>query len=137
MLMKWLITYHIEQFLNNVALTKKIGTLSKASNVDENGSSLNDCLEIGQNLIDLIPIVLTNYTIYAVALSSDKEKAFLKIRMDPEDLDFLRFLWWKKRKIVQYRHCRVISGVCCSQFLLSMWLNNLWENSPGHLNKIA
>ncbi|XP_035219952.1 uncharacterized protein LOC118193027 [Stegodyphus dumicola] len=117
--------------------TTKIRPVFDASNKDENGSSLNDCLEVGPNVVDLIPIVLIIFRIYAIALSSDIEKAFLQIEINPEDRDFLRFLWWEKGNIVEFRYCRVVFGVYCSPFLLSACLNNLLENPPEHLSKIA
>ena len=56
------------------------------------GPSLNDCLETGPCLLPKIFDILTRFRTYKYALTSDIKSAFLNIRVDPEDRDFLRFL---------------------------------------------
>ncbi|XP_018577158.1 uncharacterized protein LOC108915574 [Anoplophora glabripennis] len=61
--------------------------------------SLNQCLEKGENLIELIPAVLTS--------------------VNPRDRQFLKFLWInEKGEEIVYIHNRVVFGVNSSPFLL-------------------
>ena len=61
---------------------------------------------------------------FPIALTSDIEKAFLQISVNPEERDFLRFLWFDdvfsdNPKIVRNRFARLIFGVNSSPFLLT------------------
>ncbi len=55
--------------------------------------SLNDCLYAGPPLSPLIFDILLRFRVHSTALTGDIEKAFLNISVDPDDRDFLRFLW--------------------------------------------
>ena len=84
--------------------------------------SLNELLEKGPNLMELLPTVLLKFQENLVGVSTDIRKTFQMIEVDEQDRDFLRFLWWKNRKqetIITYRHKRVVFGVNCSSFLLA------------------
>ncbi|XP_054260019.1 uncharacterized protein LOC128984704 [Macrosteles quadrilineatus] len=117
--------------------TTRIRPVFDASAKDINGYSVNGCLESGPNLIELIPKVLTNFRLHAFALTADIEKAFLQIRIDHDDRDMLRFLWWEDNHVIVYRHARVVFGLSCSPFLLGAVLNNLLENAPTNLRHVA
>jgi hypothetical protein len=83
--------------------------------------SLNDCLEKGPNLLDLIPSILLRFREGKIGVISDIRKAFLMIDVQEKDRDYLRFLWWEDpiKKIFRvFRHKRVVLGVTCSPFLL-------------------
>ena len=87
------------------------------------GPSLNDCLETGPCLLPKIFDILTRFRTYKYALTSDIKSAFLNIRVDPEDRDFLRFLWVEniedlEPEVVIKRFTSVIFGVNSSPFLL-------------------
>ena len=87
------------------------------------GPSLNDCLETGPCLLPKIFDILTRFQTYKYALTSDIKPAFLNIRVDPEDRDFLRFLWVEniedlESEVVVKRFTSVIFGVNSSPFLL-------------------
>lgn len=117
--------------------TTKIRPVFDASSKDVNGNSLNGCMETGPNLIELIPITLTALRLHPIGLSADIEKAFLQIKLDPVDRNYLRFLWWEKDEVIEPRHCRVVFGVCCSPFLLASVLRRHLQNPPSHLSRIA
>jgi len=55
--------------------------------------SLNDCLETGPNLMELIPAVLMRFPKKKYGIISDVRKAFQMMDVKKEDRDFLRFLW--------------------------------------------
>ncbi|UYV72138.1 hypothetical protein LAZ67_9001944 [Cordylochernes scorpioides] len=84
-------------------------------------SSLNQCLEKGDNLIELIPDLLLRFRLGKYGIIADMRKAFLQIQVREEDREFLRFLWWKKdqKTLKFYRHCRVVFGLTSSPFLLA------------------
>ena len=73
--------------------TSKIRIVFDAS-AKSAGPSLNDCLYKGPQLTPLIFDILTRFRTYAIALTSDIEKAFLQISIEKNDRDFLRFLWF-------------------------------------------
>ena len=78
--------------------------------------SLNDCLEKGPNLTPLIFNVLLKFRTHKIGITSDVEKAFHQIIINPEDRDMLRMLWFEnvnstQREIVQYRFCRLVFGL--------------------------
>lgn len=92
-------------------------------------ASLNECLETGPNMIELIPAILLRFRMNKIGVSADIKKAFLQISVDQEDRDFLKFLWWNNDKqILTYRHTRVVFGVSSSPFLLGAVIDH-------HLNK--
>ena len=99
--------------------TTKVRPVFDASCKVKGYPSLNDCLEKGPNLMELIPSVLLRFRENAIGVTSDIRKAFLQISVRSEDRDFLRFLWWENGKRVSYRHRRVVFGVNCSPFLLA------------------
>ncbi|CAL8130362.1 unnamed protein product [Orchesella dallaii] len=94
--------------------------------------SLNDCLEKGPNLLELIPSIVTRFRRNAVGVIADVKKAFQQISVYKKDRDFLRFLWWKSLncdEIKIYRHKRVVFGVNSSPFILGATLNHLLERA--------
>ncbi|CAG9787636.1 unnamed protein product [Diatraea saccharalis] len=89
--------------------------------------SLNQCLETGPNLIELIPNILLRFREKEIGVISDIRKAFLQISISPKDRDLLRFMWWDSNnpdKLQIYRHCRVVFGLTCSPFLLEATLEH-------------
>ena len=78
-------------------------------------------MQKGPQLTPLISDILLRF---AVALTADKEKAFLRIGIAETDKEFLRFLWFDdvfatEPKMVRNRFARVIFGVTSSPFLLN------------------
>ncbi|OXA53364.1 Cytochrome P450 4C1 [Folsomia candida] len=83
--------------------------------------SLNDCLEKGPNLLELIPAILLRFRKKKIGVISDVRKAFQMIQVAEKDQDYQPFLWWKNmetKEIKILRHKRVVFGVNCSPFLL-------------------
>ncbi|XP_071053604.1 uncharacterized protein [Onthophagus taurus] len=73
--------------------TTKVRPVFDASTKEKRTPSLNDCLEKGINLIELIPGVLLRFRIERVGVTSHIRKAFLQIRLNVRDREFLRFIW--------------------------------------------
>uniref|UniRef100_A0A6P7GM71 Uncharacterized protein LOC114344353 n=1 Tax=Diabrotica virgifera virgifera TaxID=50390 RepID=A0A6P7GM71_DIAVI len=105
--------------IKNTSETTKIRPVFDASSHEQGRPSLNQCLEVGPNLIELIPSVLLRFRQQKIGVVSDIRKAFLQISVHSKDRDFLRFLWVNNEgKEFVFRHRRVVFGVNCSPFLL-------------------
>ena len=70
--------------------------------------SLNDCLHTGENHVPLMWDVLQRLRLWKYMVTADIKKAFLQLRLDPRDRDFLRFLWVEDplAEVLVYRHVR-------------------------------
>lgn len=102
------------------SLTTKIRPVFDASARERNKPSLNQCLEKGPNLIELIPSLLIRFRERRLGVVSDIRKAFLQISVNENDRNFLRFLWVDSDgNEVIFRHKRVVFGVSSSPFLLA------------------
>jgi len=78
--------------------------------------SINDCLQIGPNLIPKLFNVMIKFRFHQIALVADIEKAFLMVGIREEDRDMLRFLWLKEpfkldSETVSYRFTRLVFGL--------------------------
>ena len=66
------------------------------------------------------------------------KKAYLQVELNPDDRDVTRFLWLKdinlpysKENVQAFRFCRVIWGIICSAFILTIGImkyNNAVSN---------
>ncbi|GFT00488.1 putative RNA-directed DNA polymerase from transposon X-element [Trichonephila clavipes] len=117
--------------------TMKIRPVFDASARDKSQPSLNDCLNRGPNLIELIPDIIDRFRLYPIGLSSDIEKAFLQLSIIPEHRDYLRFFLPNVEESKIYRHCRVVFGICSSLFQLSACIDHLLENSPARFDDVT
>ena len=102
--------------------TTKIRAVFDASAATE-GTSLNDCLFPGPNLLSRIFDILLRFRLNKIAIVADIKQAFLNIGIHKDDQDYLRFLWFDNEcpdsKIVTFRFLRVVFGLTCSPFLLN------------------
>ncbi|XP_065896035.1 uncharacterized protein [Dysidea avara] len=55
-------------------------------------ASLNDCLTMRPPFLSNLSAILLHFRIYAFALSTDIEKAFLHVKLHPSDRNFTKFL---------------------------------------------
>lgn len=81
--------------------------------------SLNECLEKGPNLLELIPAIFREGIF---GITSDIRKAFLQIVVQAKDQDFQCFFWWKDLNtddVMVFRHKMVMFGINASPFLLA------------------
>lgn len=145
--------------------TTKVRPVFDASCKGFNGKSnvsLNQCLEKGPNMLDLIPDLLLRFREKPVAVTADIKKAFLMINVEENDRDYLRFLWWDtngRRSVVgpsggpdangpgggpdgmggpkEYRHARVVFGVNSSPFLLAAVLEHHLSQVPVEKHEVA
>ena len=135
--------------LREVKVITKVRILFDAS-AKQNGVSLNDCLYTGPSLSPTPFVILLRFRSHNIAFTSDIEKAFLQIAIDPNDRDSLRFLWFSDTKnidyknfennaLAEYRLCRVLFGATCSSFLLTGTLIshfNQYTEEPAFVKKV-
>ncbi|KAK3085303.1 hypothetical protein FSP39_001304 [Pinctada imbricata] len=71
------------------------------------GQSLNDLLLQGPDQINLLSGVLCRFRKEPVAFICDIEKMFLQFKVNPEQRNYLRFLWWEngdvEKRVKTYR----------------------------------
>ena len=124
-----------EFYLPHRAVVKQSAESSKvcivfyaSAKADDKSPSLNDCLETGPSLQNLIWNILVRNRMQAVMLSGDLKQAFLQIRIREQDRDVWRFHWPKDRdlqKLEIYRFTRAIWGLNQSPFLQKELLRNI------------
>ena len=109
----------------------------------EDSPSLNECLETGPPLQNLLWNVLVRNRLKPVALTADIKKAFLQVRIRPEDRDALRFHWIKDKDpstIEVLRFTQALFGLVQSPFFLAgtlkLHLENLKEKYPAEVEEI-
>ena len=87
--------------------------------------SLNDCLEIGPKLQNLLWDILVRNQFKPICLCADIQKAFLQIRIRESERDALCFLWLRdirKERIEILRFTRLVFGLNQSPFVLEATL---------------
>lgn len=93
----------------------KLRPVFDGSAKDPSGISLNNQLDPGPSLLPLLVDILIRFRSSEIAFTGDISKAFLQLILDPNDRDFLRFLWQGK----VFRFKRVCFGISCAPFLLN------------------
>ena len=87
----------------------------------EKSPSLNDCLETGPPLQNLMWNVLVRNRFMPVALTGDMKQAFLQVRIREDNRDALRFHWINDKdpsQVETFRFTRALFGLVQSPFLL-------------------
>ncbi|XP_035218413.1 uncharacterized protein LOC118191689 [Stegodyphus dumicola] len=118
---------------------KKFVRFFDASMKDSKGNSLNNCLEKGPNLLELVPKLIMQFQKNANGVTSDIKKVFLQISLNPEDREYFKFLRWKdlsrQEEIITLQHCRVVFGASPGPFLLEVTIAYHLENAPDERKK--
>ena len=84
--------------------------------------SLNDCLETGPPLQNLLWNALVRNRFHPVAVTGDLKQAFLQVRIRENERDVLHFHWLKDlqtKEIEVLRFTRALFGLAPSPFLLA------------------
>ena len=114
------------------AESTKVRIVYDASSKESDSSpSLNDCLETGPPLQNLLWDVLVRNRMKPVALSGDLKQAFLQVRVRAQDRDSLRFHWIKDKDLSTVevlRFTRALFGLVQSPFLLGGTIRCLLES---------
>ncbi|GFS58693.1 integrase catalytic domain-containing protein [Trichonephila clavipes] len=120
--------------------TTKVRPVFDGSAKEKNSPSINDCLEKGPNVIELIPSLINRFRFGKFGVIADIKKAFLQIGLQERDRPFLRFFWREKGKndnITVYQHNRVVFGISSSPFLLGATIEFHLKNAPDHYKETA
>ncbi|GFV83405.1 integrase catalytic domain-containing protein [Trichonephila clavipes] len=120
--------------------TTKVRPVFDGSAKEKKSPSINDCLEKGPILIELIPSLINRFRFGKFGVIADIKKAFLQIGLQERDRPFLRFLWREKGKndnITVYQHNRVVFGISSSPFLLGATIEFHLKNAPDHYKETA
>ena len=116
------------------AETTKVRIVYDASARESDDSpSLNDCLETGPVLQNLLCDIIVRNRFKPVAFSGDLKQAFPQVRIKEEDRDVLRFHWIDEEnphEVTVYRFTRALFGLNQSPFLLGGTLDQ-------HLTSVA
>lgn len=130
--------------VRETAESTKIRIVYDASaRANEKAPSLNECLETGPALQNLLWNILTRNRFFPVALTGDLKQAFLQVRIREQDRDVLRFHWLKDaqtREIEVLRFTRALFGLSTSPFLLGgvieQHLQNMEARYPSEVQAI-
>ncbi|XP_069185905.1 uncharacterized protein [Procambarus clarkii] len=105
--------------------------------VKANSVSLNEYLKTRPSLTQKLCDVLLRIRTGIFAYTADISKAFLRVGLQEEDRDFIKFLWIKDpldpdSNVITYRFASVLFGVTSSPFLLQATLDTHLKksNSP-------
>lgn len=115
------------------SLTTPVRPVYDASCKIGSNPSLNQCLEKGPNMLEVMLHIILRFRKDKVGAIADIRKAFQMIDVNKEDRKFQRFLWWKdeERRIFKiYQHCRVVFGMNCSPFILAAVLEFHLKSVP-------
>ena len=127
--------------VKNTAESTKLRVVYDASAKESRTSpSLNDCLNPGPCLQNLLWSILIRSRFLPILLTGDLEKAFLQVRIKEAERDALRFHWKApgSNDTVIYRFTRALFGLTCSPFLLNGVLSvhlKSWESKRPELVK--
>ena len=105
----------------NAESTKLRIVFDGSARPDSSSPSLNDCLETGPALQNMIWDILVRNRMRPVAFTCDLKQAFLQVRIREEDRDALRFHWLDdlhSKRIMTLRFTRAMFGLVQSPFLL-------------------
>ena len=99
-----------------------------------NGYSLNDALLTGPDLLCKLHGLLLRFRQYSMAITADIEAMFMQIVIQPQDQDYLRFLWTQKGNEKIFKYNRLIFGATCSPscaiFVLQKCANDHKQEHP-------
>ena len=101
--------------------------------------SLNECLETGPLLQNLIWDILTRSRFRPILLCADIEKAFLQVRIRESERDVLRFHWvdsLESKNLEILRFTRLVFGLTQSPFILEGTLMKHFENYRDSFEKL-
>ena len=116
--------------VKEASVSTKIRPVFDASAKSYNRVSLNDCMEVGPNMLPDLVGVLLRFRRWKYALTADVRKAFLQVEVRPEDRDVHRFLWNDNGVVRIMRFTRVPFGNKGSPFPLMATIQHYLAQMP-------
>ncbi|XP_018394146.1 PREDICTED: uncharacterized protein LOC108772967 [Cyphomyrmex costatus] len=92
------------------------------------GSSLNDSLLPGPNLLPALSDVISRWRCHRFVVSTDIEKMYRQIRVHPEDRNLQRILWTENGQPLEFRLNTVTYGLACTPYLAIRVLRQLADD---------
>ncbi|XP_036147020.1 uncharacterized protein LOC118647026 [Monomorium pharaonis] len=89
------------------------------------GTSLNECLFPGPNLLPSLADVLTRWRRHRFVVASDIEKMYRQILVHPEDRDLQRILWKENNLLTEFQLNTVTYGLSSAPYLAIRVLRQL------------
>ncbi|KAI3378452.1 hypothetical protein SNEBB_011348, partial [Seison nebaliae] len=111
--------------------TTKVRIVFDASARSEGKLSLNQCLEVGLNLVPKIFGILLRFREGKIGVVGDLARAFLQISLPEDDRDVTRFFWYKGDEIIVLRFKKIFFGATSSPFILQVVVKDLLESMMG------
>ncbi|XP_011687438.1 PREDICTED: uncharacterized protein LOC105449753 [Wasmannia auropunctata] len=105
----------------------KIRVVFNGSSRTNSGTSLNNWLRAGPNLLPALSDVLTRWRHHRFVLATDIEKMYRQISVHPEDRDLQRILWGME-EITEHQLNTVTYGLACAPFLAIRVLHQLADD---------
>lgn len=105
--------------------TKIRPVFNASSRPRKNEASLNDCIFVGSWSQTKLLDILVRWRLHRYTILSDLKKAFLQIRVHPEDRKYLRFLWYKNGRLRTYQMTSVLFGATSSPYMLHAAVNRV------------
>ena len=95
------------------------------------GTSLNDCLLSGPDLLNSLVVILMRFRQELIAVSADIEVMFCQVAVPEEDPPVLRYLWRNNPtdKVEVYQYVRHIFGDKCSPTCANFALRKTAQNN--------
>lgn len=105
------------------------------------GTSLNAQLLQGPDLTSSLIGVMGRFRKEPVIIMADVEAMFHQVRVPPQDVDFLRFLWWTagdlSQDLVDFRMMAHLFGATSSPSCANFALRKCAEDNRGHFSEEA
>ncbi|XP_025270370.1 uncharacterized protein LOC112639710 [Camponotus floridanus] len=113
--------------LRESSVMTKLRVVFNGSAIVTTGSSLNQHLHCGPNLLPTLADVLLRWRRHRYVLATDVEKMYRQIEVHQQDRDLQRILWRSspKENIQEYQLKTVTYGLSCAPFLAIRTLHQL------------
>ena len=111
---------HRAVYKESAETTKLRIVFDGSSRENSKSPSLNECLETGPSLLNLLWNILVRNRFNPIAITGDLKQAFLQIRIAEKDRDVLRFHWvdgLETQNPVTFRFTRALFGLVQCPFL--------------------
>ncbi|KAL6419840.1 hypothetical protein ACFW04_011154 [Cataglyphis niger] len=111
----------------------KIRVVFNGSSAVPSGASLNRHLKVGPNFLPALEDILLRWRVHRFVLTSDIEKMYRQILIDPEDRSLQRILWRHDDQTAPrtYELNIVTYGLACAPFLAVRSLRQLADDEEA------
>lgn len=124
--------------VKSCSTSTKIRPVCDASSKTYSGVSLNDTLLPGPSLYPRLNLIINQFRLHQVAMTADVSKMYRQIGLNPEEVDYHRFLHRDDDgEIKDYRMTRLTFGVSSSPYLATQVLRQLAQDHQSQHSEAA